>query len=398
MKKRILFLMSDTGGGHRAAAEAIRNALLLKHGEDAVEPKLVDVFRASNFPMNYMPEFYPWLVNHSKTSWGLGYNLSNTKRRAAVLSRGMYLANAKRFRQMLIDFPADVVVSVHSVITRPTLRAFQSLGERPPYITVVTDLVSTHMFWYDRRAEITLVPTQAAFDRGLECGLPPEKMRITGLPVDPRFVESLVGKPQARANLDWQTDLPTILMVAGGDGMGTLYETALAINQKNLPCQLAIVAGRNRALRQKLEQVAWNQPTHIYGFITNMPTLMEAADMIVTKAGPATISEAAIAGLPMIISDAIPGQEEGNIHHVVEHNAGAYAPKPHLVAETVVTWLNEGEEGLRQRAANARRIAHPNAVWDIADTVWDWAQYGMVKTGRKGLGLWRTTRNIINES
>lgn len=102
--KKILFLMSDTGGGHRAAAEAIRDALLTKY---EAEIKLVDVFRSySPFPFKYMPEFYPWLINHSKSSWGVGYKLSNSRRNARTLSRGMYVTMESGMKQMLRDNPA----------------------------------------------------------------------------------------------------------------------------------------------------------------------------------------------------------------------------------------------------------------------------------------------------
>ncbi|MCS6836194.1 MAG: galactosyldiacylglycerol synthase [Anaerolineae bacterium] len=381
--KRILFIMSDTGGGHRAAAEAIRDALIAKHGAEAIDAPFLDGFRVSRFPMNYMPEFYPWIVNHSKASWGLGYKLSNSKRRAAFFSATMYLTNGDRFRKFFRAQRFDVVVSVHSVLTRPTLRALRSLEQRPPYITVVTDLVSTHHFWYDRRTERCLVPTQAAYERGLASGLKPEQLRVTGLPVHPRFTQALRGKAAARAELDWTGDAPIVLMVAGGDGMGPLYETAQAIDALGLNCQLAIIAGKNAALKARLEAASWQLPTRIYGFVRNMPTLMEAADILVTKAGPATITEAAIAGLPMILFDAIPGQEEGNVTYVVDNRAGEYAPSPSLVAETVRRWLAEGPQALAERAARARAIANPNAVWDIADEIWAWADHAPIINPRR---------------
>jgi 1,2-diacylglycerol 3-beta-galactosyltransferase len=383
--KRVLFLMSDTGGGHRAAAEAIRDALTLRYGEDQISATLIDVFRASRFPMNYMPEFYPWLVNHSKRSWALGYKLSNTRRRADMLSQSMYLTNRRRFKKLFATHPVDVVVSVHSVITRPTLRALYSFPTRPPYLTVVTDLVTTHHFWYDRRTDRCFVPTQAAYDRGLQARMRPEQMRITGLPVDPRFIQRLKGKAEARAELGWDPHLPAVLMVAGGDGMGPLFETARALDMLAQPFQMAVVAGRNKPLKERLDAASWSHPIHTYPFIRNMPTLMAAADILVTKAGPATITEAAIAGLPMILSDAIPGQEDGNVAYVIESQAGAYCPKPALVADTVAQWLNEGPDALRQRSENARRIANPNAVWDIADEVWEWAHHGPIQTPSRSL-------------
>ncbi len=371
MSKKILFLMSDTGGGHRAAAEAIGEALVQRYGADQVEVELVDVFRDyTAFPLNHMPEFYPWLINHSKSSWGMGYKLSNTRRSARVMSRAMYITGEKRMKRMVREHPADVVVCVHSVLTRPAFDAYLHSGdERPPFITVVTDLVSTHMFWYDRRVERTLVPTQAAFDRGLKANVPAEKMRVTGLPVHPRFSQ-MPTKAEARQSLGWSPDKPVILMIGGGDGMGPLYRTARAIDARGLDCELAIIAGRNKVLKEKLEASEWNQPTHIYGFMKDIPRLMAGASILVSKAGPATICEACIAGLPLILFDAIPGQETGNVEYVVQNDAGAFAPSSRQVADTVAAWLSEGAEGLAKRAANARRIAYPNAVWEIADEVW----------------------------
>jgi 1,2-diacylglycerol 3-beta-galactosyltransferase len=278
-----------------------------------------------------------------------------------------------------------VVVSVHSVITRPTLRALYSFPTRPPYLTVVTDLVTTHYFWYDRRTDRCFVPTQAAYDRGLAARMRPDQMRITGLPVDPRFVQRLTSKAEARAELRWDAEMPAVLMAAGGDGMGPLYETARALDALPHRFQIAIVAGRNKLLKDRLESTTWSHLVHIYPFVRNMPTLMAAADILVTKAGPATITEAAIAGLPMILSDAIPGQEDGNVTYVVSSNAGAYCPKPSLVAETVSQWLHEGPDTLRRLSENARRIANPNAVWDIADEVWQWAHHGPIPTPSRSL-------------
>ncbi len=377
--------MSDTGGGHRAAAEAIRDALHIQHGDDA-NVDIVDVFRYySPAPLKYAPELYPWWINRSKNSWGLGYNLSNTRQRAKLLSNGMYVTIEGGLKRMFREHPADVVVCVHSLITRPSMQALLRMNERPPFITVVTDLVSTHMFWYDRHAERCLVPTQPAYERGIESGMSPEQMRVTGLPVHPRFTRALTDKASARKALGWDPDLSAILLIGGGEGMGPLYKTARSINGKRLDCQLAVIAGRNIELKARLDASRWNQPTHIYPFVTDMPRLMAAADVLVTKAGPATISEACIAGLPMILYDAIPGQETGNVDFVVDNGAGVFAPASYLVADSVAAWLAEGRTGLQRRSDNARRLARPNAVWDIAEEVWTWAHHPRIATERRSL-------------
>lgn len=385
--KRVLFLMSDTGGGHRAAAEAIQDALQRKY-QGLVTTELVDVFRSySPFPFKYMPEMYPWIVNRSKASWNVGYKLTNSQRRAKLLSRGMYVSMEKGLKRLLREHPADVIVCVHSVINTPAIQALLRFEKRPPFVTVVTDLVSTHMFWYDPRVERCLVPSEPAYERGLESGLKPAQLRITGLPVHPGFAERLVSKAEARKSLGWDPDLPAVLLVGGGEGMGPLYKTARAINDRNLNHQMAVIAGRNETLKEKLEADEWNQLTHIYPFVTNMPTLMAAADILVTKAGPATISEACIAGLPLILSDAIPGQETGNVELVVNNEAGVFAPGPENVANAVAEWLAGGKAELERRSQMALKLAHPDAVWEIVDEVWQQAQQPPIATNRRSLAL-----------
>ena len=276
-------------------------------------------------------------------------------------------------RRLVEENPADVVVSVHSVITRPMMAAYMTQPERPPFLTVVTDLVSTHMFWYEPRTERCFVPTSTAYDRGLDSGLRPDQLRLTGLPVHPGFTTTKITKTEARQKLGWHPTLHAILVVAGGEGMGPVYEIATQIDGISQDCQLIVIAGKNQPLQKRLEATAWRHPATIYGFVEDMPTKMAGADILVTKAGPATVTEASIAGLPMIISDAIPGQETGNVKYVVENNAGVFANSPKRVASTVARWLSEHPEKLQCRAENARRLAYPDAVWQIADEVWEYA-------------------------
>jgi 1,2-diacylglycerol 3-beta-galactosyltransferase len=294
-----------------------------------------------------------------------------------------YRMQGQALRKMVREHPADVVCNVHSVVAQPTMSAFSSFPTRPPWVTVVTDLVTTPYFWYDRRVSRHLVPTQEAYDRGIRCGLRPDQLRVTGLPVHPNFSRRLTDKTTARKELGWDSDAPTVLMVAGGDGMGPLLETTEALLDKRIGLQIVVICGRNKTLKERIDAAveSWGaKNVHTYGFVTNMPQFMAASDMLVTKAGPATISEACIAGLPIILSGAIPGQEDGNVRLVVEHDAGAFSPGPQKVAETVAQWVAEGPDSMAERADRARAIARPDAVWEIADEVWAAAQLPMVKS------------------
>lgn len=371
--RRVLIMMSDTGGGHRAAAEAIDAALKQRHG-DSIQVDVVDVFRNySPAPFKYAPEIYPIWIKRGRLMWRMGYGMFNRRRQVFMIARSLGLALHRGFKRLFKEHPADVIICVHPLFPAVALNVLRRMPDRPPFITVITDLVSTHAFWYERGAERILVPTPPAYERGIKLGVPPEKLRVTGLPVHPRFAKGLIGKDEARSKLGWDEKLPTVLMVGGGDGMGPLFRIARAINKLNAPCQLAIVAGRNAELYENLKSKDWNQPTHIYGFVTNMPELMAGADILVTKAGPATISEACMAALPMILSDAIPGQETGNVRYIRDNKAGVYAPGPRKVAKAIGAWLSQGQAFLDERAESARKLAQPDAVWQIADEIWEYA-------------------------
>lgn len=350
---------------------------------DAVEFTAIDVFRECKWPLNKQPELYPIVVNNSKLLWRLLYHSSDGKLRAQLVRQLIYMNNRNNLKRIVRENPADVVVCTHSVIANPTFRAFLTFDERPPFLTVVTDLVTTPTFWYDPRVEQCFVPTQRAYDRGIKLGMSPSQMQITGLPVNPHFIDSMTTQAEAREEFGFDPDLPAVMMVAGSEGMGTIFKMATTLDEKGLDAQIIVIAGRNKDLKAKLEAHNWKTSHKIFGYVSNhyeMPRIMAASDIIVTKAGPSTITEAAIAGLPMIISDRIPGQETGNVQLVVDNDAGVYLPKPEKVADTVAQWLSEGKERLAERAENAKRIAHPNAVWDIADAVWEWANKPNIET------------------
>jgi 1,2-diacylglycerol 3-beta-galactosyltransferase len=367
MPHHIVILFSDTGGGHRASGEAIQEALNLKYG-DAVNVSMVDVFtKYTPYPFSRFPAWYPRIVARGVRLWGTGYKVSDGRQRSRVLANTTYPYTRWSFRRMLHENPADLYVSVHPLLTMPAVRA---LGKkRPPFVTVVTDLVTAHAFWFYPKVDEIIVPTEGAYQRAVKNKVPPQKLKVIGLPISQKFCAPPGDKNALRESLGWQTDRPMVLVVGGGDGMGPLHEITRGIAGAGLPIQMAVVCGRNESLRQRLIDAEWAIPIHVYGFVTNMPDLMRAADLIVTKAGPSSVVEAINAGLPIVLSGALPGQEEGNVRFVVDNGAGMWAPGPQKVIAAVKQLLEGGLENLKAAAANARRLARPNAALDIAEEI-----------------------------
>lgn len=373
-QRRVLILSSDTGGGHRAAASAIQQTMADTY-PDAFVFRTVDVFRCCTpFPYRYMPEIYPRWVTYSSITWQLAYVLSDGRLRSRFFLDIAFFSWRNKLRKMLQAEAPDIIVCVHSLFNRAVLHVLNGMPERPPFITVVTDLVSAPVSWYQRAADAILVPTEHAYQRGLDVGMSPAQLHVTGLPVHPNFTTRLIDKQTARAQLGWHPDKTAVLLVSGGDGMGPVFETVAAINEQRFEIQLAIVAGRNKGLIHRLEKLDWHQPTKIYPFIDYVATLMAAADILITKAGPATITEACMAGLPMILSGRVPGQEDGNVRLVVNHKAGVYAPKPHLVVDYLRSWLDADPSVRQSFSQAAHKLAYPDAAQQIAAIIHDYAQ------------------------
>lgn len=359
----MLFLFSDTGGGHRSAAEAIIEALDLGYGE-TVTTEMVDIFTDyAPLPLNRVPELYPSMVRIPR-AWGLGYRLSNGPRRARLILESAWPYIRHAIRELVSQHPCDLLVSVHPLAVAPILRALGN--QRPPFVTVVTDLVSTHAFWYHRQSDLCLVPTEAARQRAIQSGLNPDLVQVVGLPVADRFCRPAADKITLRKHYGWPIDRPLVILVGGGEGMGPLEKTATAISEAGLNISLVVITGRNKSLLARLKDQKWKIPTFIYGFVREMPDYMQAADILVTKAGPGTISEALNAGLPLVLYSRLPGQEDGNISFVTSEGAGVWAPNPDEIVKAINHWVRSPELH-KQAVAACKRLARPQSARMVAD-------------------------------
>ena len=361
-KPHITFLFSDTGGGHRAAAEAIIEAIHCEFG-DAVITKMVDFLKEyAPEPFNHLPEIYPDLVRVPEL-WGAMFEIFDGRPQARFVTSTFWPIARKAARKLVNDHHSEMLVSVHPLATSFALKA---LGKnRPPFVIVVTDMVSTHALWFDKRADLILVPTEMARQHALKCTMLSEKVRVVGQPISQRCSAPPGDKHLLRERFGWPQDKMTVLLVGGGEGMGPLAETARAIDESGLEISLVIVAGRNAKLEAELKEHTWKNPAFINGFTHAMSDFMCAADVIVTKAGPGTIAEALVAALPIILYAKLPGQEDGNVDFVESEEVGVWAPDPQKVVDTLRLWATQPRE-LERIAENCRRAARPDAARQIA--------------------------------
>lgn len=366
ISKKILILMSETGGGHRSAAEAIAEALEhIRPGEFDVQ--LFDfIADGTPFPLNRAARLYRPAVDYSGPLWGWFWRMSDDPRRMGFFLKLFTPWARSRLVQQLRRTRPQAVVSVHSLSNHLAVQAARGLDRSIPVITVVTDLVRAYASWFCPDVDRCIVPSDAVRQKALACGLSSQQVKVVGLPVSLKFGQEWREKSELKKKLDLRPDLPALLLMGGGEGMGQVFPVARAIAEARLPAQLLVVAGRNGSLRRRLESVAWEVPTTVFGFVDNMSELMAASEVIVTKAGPATISEAIACGLPMIISGAIPYQEDLNVAYVVENGVGQLAEDPGEIVSLLREWLRSGNGELSRMARNARHLAQPETTLEVA--------------------------------
>jgi 1,2-diacylglycerol 3-beta-galactosyltransferase len=321
---KVTILMSDTGGGHRSVATAVESALVTEKPGLSVE--LVDgLLDYAPYPINQLPDWYATIIARFIGLWRYGYGLSDGPVRARLLNllaRPFLRSAVSRFVQ---QHEFDLLVSTHPMLVSSIL---DGLGVRhPPFVTIVTDLVTAHAWWFDRRANLTLVPTKEARVKALKCGIEPELVQVVGLPVSDSFCKKL-NRKLVREQLDWDASTFTVLLIGGAEGMAPLRDIANALRTSDMSLQLAIVCGRNERLLSDLKALDWSIITHMYGFVDNMSELIRGADVVITKAGPSTIIEVLNCGRPLLLCGAIPGQEDGNVDFVLKHNLGWWTPFP----------------------------------------------------------------------
>jgi 1,2-diacylglycerol 3-beta-galactosyltransferase len=364
-KPHIVFFFSDTGGGHRSAAEAIIEAVHIEY-KNRVTTEMVDFFKDyAPPPLNRLAEMYPYMVKAPRL-WSASFYATDGRARARVITATTWPIARHGARALVRSHPGDLIVTVHPFANTFALRA---LGrERPPFINVVTDMVTTHALWFDKRADLILVPTDQARASAIENNMPPEKVRVVGLPVADQYCKPLGRKSTLRKKLGWPLDKPIVLLVGGGEGMGPLAETAREIDASGLDIGLVVVCGRNQRLKTNLEAQTWENPTFIHGFTREMPDFMRAANFIVTKAGPGTIAEALNAQLPIILYAKLPGQEDGNVTFVEQEGAGVWAPTPREVVRALTRLITRPAER-KKVIENCRRAGRPEAARLIARTI-----------------------------
>jgi len=367
-RPRILILSASCGAGHVRAAEAVQLALA-QTCPDAVLAN-VDVmdFTNSAFRRFYSRTYFD-LVDKAPHLVGFLYDKTDrpsTWPRLDRMRNSVQKMNLHRLVNLIVGGRWDLAVSTHFLPVE-IIASLRLAGKVEfPQATVTTDF-DTHHVWFNDPCDLFFTASEEAKANLATCGVPPENIRVTGIPIHPVFAEpKSIAECRRRQGLS--LDRPVVLQLAGGFGFGPVKQVHSAILDTRVPMHVVTVAGRNPKVREQVEAIPC-PPRHlrtVLGFTREIDELMAAADVIVSKPGGLTSSEALARGTAMVIIDPIPGQESRNSDYLLENGAAIKANNLASLGLKLTKFLTDPGRLTAAREA-ARRLGKPRAAFDVAE-------------------------------
>ncbi len=367
--KKLLILSVSAGAGHVRAAQAIEAAAKVATPPlDATHLDLLSIAPAE-FRKFYGAQYLK-LVEKLPQLWSYLYSRSDRPSRNSLVGdfkRAAEKLNLRKLDGEIARLRPDAILCTHflpaELLSRQRARKARSSGA-PPLWVQVTDF-DVHALWVHPNVDRYCVASEEVAFRLADRGVPSEKIVVTGIPVMPQFAASLDRETCAR-ELGLDPARFTVLMMAGGGGVGALDELAERVLREPAELQLVALAGRNAALLERLQVLAQKNPGRLFplGFTTTVERIMTAADLVITKPGGLSTSECLAKGKPMLLVSPIPGQEERNADYLLEAGAAVKAVDAATLAFKLRKLLHEPER-LAGMSAASQNLGTPHAARDV---------------------------------
>ena len=367
---RIAILHATAGSGHRSAAVAIAHALAAAAPGAQVREVDTLVF-ASLFYKRTYAQGYNAMAQRAPRLWGALYSLwaqQRVNKSAGPAREALDRLALRRLVRVVERERPDAIVCTHFLPVE-ALYPIRGRGRLDvPLHVVITDFTA-HPLWAYPHVDRYFVASDEVAEQLAGHGVPRERIEVTGIPVDPRFA-LVQGREAVRARFGFSPDRPLVLIMGGGGGVGPMAELAERMASLAGEPQVLVLCGTNERLRAQIEELGpqFGGRLRAMEFTTQVDLLLEAADVVVSKAGGLTCAEALIKHTPLVVFRPTPGQEVGNARYLESGGAAVHADSLDTVAATVSRWLTD-PAALERARASAARLARPEAATDIARRV-----------------------------
>jgi 1,2-diacylglycerol 3-beta-galactosyltransferase len=365
----LLFLLADTGGGHRSAARAVSEALEETY-PGRFDPVLCDPLagRGSSRLLRGLTRLYGPLIRVTPWAWGAIYHACDSRSVMRLLQRTLLTLADRPVAAAVAAHQPAAIVSFHPLTGGVAVKSRQ--GRDVPVVIVVTDLIASHAAWRAGAADRMALSTAAAQPQRRGDGSAASRWVDTGLPVTSGFrTGPLCERERAglRRALGVSEQRFLAVLTGGGEGSGGLARRAAAIVRSFDDVQVVVICGRNRRLQRRLTRLAVQVGgrLRVLGFVDNMSDWLHCADVVIAKAGPGTIAEAACCGTPLLLTSHLPGQETGNAQWVTRAGAGLHAPRRWQLLRALGELRRDPAALTAMRAASAG-LGRPGAAAGVA--------------------------------
>lgn len=336
----ILILSASTGGGHMRASKAIES-YMIKQDKD-INVKIVDsLLYISPILNKTITSGYVYLATKTPKLYGKLYDLSNKDRKFSNFVTRINNIFANKLLPLIDDFKPDVIITTHPFPTEMVSRLKLKNEINIPLICIMTDY-APHKAWLSEKVDAYIVANDDMVAKMVAQGVSEEHIYAYGIPVDEVFFEEK-EKQLVLEELNLDKNLPTILMMAGSFGVANVFDIYANIIDIDFDFQIILVTGKNKKLYNQFEEVVGNSPknTKLIYFTNEINKFMQASDIIITKPGGLTVTEALACNIPMAIFDAIPGQEEENAEFLIKHNMAVRISDGNSCREAIVRLLED---------------------------------------------------------
>ena len=364
MSKRVLILSASVGSGHVKAADALERAM---RARPDVEEVLCDdsldhtnVLHKQLYSTLYaklssmLPEFLGWWYESSDEPW-----VSDRSRLALDLPQALPLIN------LVKEFRPDIILCTH-FMPAGVLSWLIRNGKLDARLGIVITDFHFHAFWITRAFHWYFVAQEEDKIHMEALGLPGDRIEVTGIPVAPEFAKP-ADADAVLARHGLRPGRPTVLVAGGTLGLSPALAVVRRLLQIERNFQVIVACGKNEELRGAINNLVRDRTDdfRILGYTNEMPDLMGASSILLSKPGGMTTAEALARGLPMMILDPIGGQEERNSDVLLEAGAAVKCTEVTLIAHKLRRLLDNPDR-LRAMSANASALGRPNAAADIA--------------------------------
>jgi processive 1,2-diacylglycerol beta-glucosyltransferase len=320
---------------------------------------------------------YLELLKRTPKLWGYLYDNRNVLEATVEIREVLSRLNSGKFRKIITGFAPHAVVCTQAA----PCAVLSNLKRKQPWLKlvgIITDY-KAHAYWAYNNVDLYIVPTQEVREDLLKYGIKRDRIKVLGIPIDPKF-QVRGSKIRIRQQLKLNPNLTTILVMGGGQGFGPIGDILGELSKVKPPFQTIIVTGKNKKLYRSLKKIngTFSFPVKLMSFTRRIEEIMDAADIIITKPGGLTSSEALAKGLPIIIVDPIPGQEERNSQFLVKEKVALRIDDINDISKVISNLLNSPAK-MNQMSLRAVGLSKPRAAIDAAQVIMKLLHYDTMK-------------------